>query len=302
MELATPACVSSELGDPMCEAPKLSINAGGAPGWLTALLACLIALIPTAWADQPSKPSSQASITSAQADEILTELRRIRQLLERNAAAPQPAPVPAAAATPEKVSVAIRDSNALGRDDAPLTMIEFADFQCPFCRRFHTDTFDELRKNFIDTGKVRYVSRDLPLPMHDHAPQAASAARCAGDQHRFWELRHVLILNQDKLGRDDLIRYARELNLDVPAFTTCIDSRRYDAAIQQDAADAAEVGVMGTPTFIIGRTSQKGRFEGMKIVGIQPYPTLEAKLRELLTQPGLALRSPSSTVIHQTGQ
>jgi protein-disulfide isomerase len=238
--------------------------------------------------------SVQQTITTAQAEEILTELRMIRQLLEKNSAAAQPAAVPAAAPMTEKVSVALRDSNALGRDDAPLTMIEFADFQCPFCRRFHVDTFDEIKKNFVDTGKLRYVSRDLPLPMHDHAPQAASAARCAGDQHHFWELRHLLILDQDKLGRDDLLAYARQLNLDVPAFTACIDSKRYDAAIQQDAADAAEVGVVGTPTFIIGRTVQKGRFEGIKIVGVQPYAAFEARLRGLLAQPSLAAHAGSS--------
>jgi protein-disulfide isomerase len=249
-------------------------------------------------ANKPAVPSVQQAITSAQAEEILTELRKIRQLLEKNSAASQPAAVP----VPEKVSVAVRDSNALGRDDAPLTMIEFADFQCPFCRRFHTDTFDEIRKNFIDTGKLRYISRDLPLPMHDHAPQAARAARCAGDQHHFWELRHLLILNQDKLGSDDLLTYARQLNLDVPVFTTCIDSRRYDAAVQQDATDAAEVGVVGTPTFIIGRTFQKGRFEGIKIVGVQPYFIYEAKIREFLADQKLAAQAQGRDPIHQQAQ
>jgi protein-disulfide isomerase len=253
-------------------------------------------------ADRLAVQSVQQTITSAQAEEILTELRKIRQLLEKNSAPAQPAAVPAAAPVTEKVSVAVRDSNALGRDDAPLTMIEFADFQCPFCRRFHTDTFDEIKKNFIDTGKVRYVSRDLPLSMHDSAPQAASAARCAGDQHHFWELRHLLLVNQDKLGRDDLLGYARQLNLDVPAFTACIDSKRHDATIQQDSADASEVGVVGTPTFIIGRTFQKGRFEGIKIVGVQPYAAFEAKLRELLAQPSLAAQAHTRDATHQQVQ
>jgi protein-disulfide isomerase len=232
--------------------------------------------------------AADQGITSAQADQILAELRKIRELVEKNTAAVQPADgvIPA----PSKVSLAIRDSSALGRDDAPLTIIEFADFQCPFCRRFHTEVFDEIKKNFVDTGKLRYVSRDLPLPMHDRASQAASAARCAGEQHKFWELRHLLILNQDKLGRDDLLGYAQQVKLDVPSFAACIDTKRYDAALTQDAADAAEVGVVGTPTFIIGRTSRKGRFEGVRIPGAQPYGIFEAKIRELLTEPSLAER------------
>ena len=249
--------------------------------FLIALALSVIWVAPTPAAPDPG-------ITSQQANEILAELRKIRQLLEKTTA---PSPTPAVSAVPEKVSVAIRDSNVLGRDDAPLTMIEFADFQCPFCRRFHTETFEEIKKNFIDAGKIRYVSRDLPLPMHDHAPQAASAARCAGEQNHFWELRHLMILNQEKLGRDDLLGYARQLALEGPAFTACIDSRRYDAAIEQDAADAAEVGVIGTPTFIIGRTSQKGRFEGIKIVGIQPYAAFEERLGELLAQSGRAAQT-----------
>jgi protein-disulfide isomerase len=251
---------------------------------------------------EQAAPSVQQTITSAQAEEILTELRKIRKVLEKNSGPARPVAVPAPAPVSEKVSLAVRDSNALGRDDAPLTMIEFADFQCPFCRRFHTDTFEEIKKNFIDTGKVRYVSRDLPLPMHDHAPQAASAARCAGEQHHFWELRHLLIVNQDNLGRDELIEYARQLNLEVPAFTACIDSKRQDAAIQQDAADASDVGVVGTPTFIIGRTFQEGRFEGIKIVGVQPYATFEARLRELLAQPRLAKQAHIRAAINQQVQ
>lgn len=258
-------------------------------------IAAAVLAVTAAWNAAPVW-AADPGITSAQADQILTELRRIRQLLEKGTAPSQPADgsIPAAG----KVSVTIRDSNALGHDDAPLTLIEFADFQCPFCRLFHTTSFDEIKKNFVDTGKIRYVSRDLPLQMHDKAPQAASAARCAGEQRHFWELRHLLMLNQDKIGREDLLRYAQQLNLDVPAFTRCIDEKRYDALVQQDAADAAEVGVMGTPTFIIGSTVQKGRFEGIKIVGNQPYSVFEAKIKELLNEGIVAGQRPRPDAVH----
>jgi protein-disulfide isomerase len=244
---------------------------------LTIASMAVLLTMPTtvALADQPA-------ITSGQAEEILSELRRIRQLLENGAPVPVQGAAAAAQNAVEKVSVTTRDSNTLGSADAPLTLIEFADYQCPFCQKFETTVFDELKRNFVDTGKLRYVARDLPLPMHEHATEAARAARCAGERGRYWEARHLLMMNQQKLGRDDLIGYAHDLHLDIEVFTHCLDDRKYETAVQQDAADAAEVGVIGTPTFVLGRTQQKGRFTGIKIVGAQPYGVYEAKIRVML--------------------
>src|SRR5215471_6315867 len=123
-------------------------------------------------------------MTRDQADAILNELKAIHQLLltQQNVAAAKAAP----AAAPASDNVQMKMASgwySIGRDDAPVTMVEFADYQCPFCRKFHAETFAELKKNYIDTGKVRYVSRDLPLDFHPNAPGAAVAARCAGEQH-----------------------------------------------------------------------------------------------------------------------
>jgi protein-disulfide isomerase len=224
--------------------------------------------------------AEQPAITSKQADQILSELRAIRQLLERTVP-------PGAAASPaveEHVSITLRDSPVLGKADAPLTLIEFADFQCPFCRRFHTTVFEEIKKNFVDTGKLRYISRDLPLPMHDHATQAASAARCAGEQGQFWAMRHALIVNSQKLEHGDLLTYAVDLHLDVPAFTRCLDQNKYDAAILRDAADAAAVGLAATPSFVLGPTVRGDHFQGTKIVGAQPYAVFEDTIRAMLVR------------------
>src|SRR5712692_8333967 len=141
----------------------------------------------------PSCPTSRPGISQEQADSIVTELKQIRQLLEKQQvqlarvmAPQQPAPPP----PPEKVQMSIGNGwYAIGRDDAPVTLVEFADYQCPYCKRFHTDAYAELKKNYIDTGKVRFVSRDLPLEFHPFAMKAAEAARCAGDQQKYWELR-----------------------------------------------------------------------------------------------------------------
>ena len=173
------------------------------------------------------------------------------------------------------------DSPVLGSADAPLTLVEFTDYQCPFCRSFHTGVFEEIKKNFVDTGKLRFISRDLPLPMHEHATQAAGAARCAGDEHQFWTMRQVLIVNSRRLQHADLLAYARSLHLDMAAFTRCLDQNKYDAAVQRDAADAARIGITGTPSFVLGPTVRDAPFVGTMIVGAQPYAVFEEKIRAL---------------------
>jgi protein-disulfide isomerase len=221
--------------------------------------------------------AAEPGITAKQAADILDELRKIRQLLERSGGAN-----PQAAVADESASLTPRDSFMLGNPAAPLTLVEFADYQCPFCRRFHTSVFDDLKKNYVDTGKVLYIARDLPLPIHDRASGAANAARCAGEQNQFWPMRHVLIVNAQNLDHDDLITYARDLHLNMPVFTACLQQNRYDTAVQRDAADAEGIGVNGTPTFILGKTVQSGQFKGTKIVGAQPYAVYDAKIRAML--------------------
>jgi protein-disulfide isomerase len=250
-----------------------------AGGWraarCVAILGAVLILMPS-----PARLAlaAEPGITAKQADDILDELRKIRQLLERSGAAN----APAATAPDESASLTPRDSFTLGNPAAPLTLMEFADYQCPYCRRFHTSVFDDLKKNYVDTGKVLYIARDLPLPIHDHASGAANAARCAGEQNQFWTMRHALIVNAQKLEHDDLIAYARDLHLNMPVFTACLQQNKYDAAVQRDAADAESIGVSGTPTFILGKTVQSGQFKGTKIVGAQPYAVYDAKIRAML--------------------
>src|SRR2546422_732940 len=113
-----------------------------------------------------------------------------------------------------------------------LTVVEFTDYQCPFCNQFHMRTFPELKKQYIDTGKVRFISRDLPLGIHQHAFEAARAARCAGEQSKFWELRDKLSANPNNLSRQGLLQYAREVVLDMSQFQACLDSERYLSEVQ----------------------------------------------------------------------
>jgi protein-disulfide isomerase len=225
-------------------------------------------------------PAEAEGISEGQAESMLQELKQIRLLLQKmqrqNVTPANRRAVPSA-----KVKVSLGGGYSLGEETAAVTLVEFADYQCPFCRKFHTSTFKQLKKNYIDSGKLRYVSRDLPLRFHKHALKAAQAARCAGDQGKFWELRHVLIANGKKLSPEAILDFAQGLSLDMEPFRNCFNSKKYVADIQRDMSEANAAGITGTPAFVLGKTAKDG-VDGVRIVGAQPYTVFEAKIRELL--------------------
>jgi protein-disulfide isomerase len=227
----------------------------------------LALLLPLAAADK--------GITRKQADEILDELRQIRQLLEKQQSANSGQPD-----QPTRAKVATAGAFAIGSKDAPITMVEFTDFQCPFCNRFHVSTFSELKKNYIDTGKVRFVSRDLPLDFHPNAMQAAEAGRCAGEQGQFWPMRDRMGADPEHLDMPRLLVYAQELKLNVPAFRSCVETAKYKVAIQADIQEALKVGANGTPSFVIGKTTPDS-VDGELVIGAMPYQLFDQKLKEL---------------------
>jgi protein-disulfide isomerase len=253
--------------------------------WTLGCLA-LISIYPLASATADEKGSSVAGdtgITREQADAILKELRQIRLLLENQQKTPQAAAPSQPAMEPAKLKIG--EGPFLGRADAPLTLVEFSDYQCPFCKQFHTATFEQLRKEYVDKGKLRFISRDLPLEMHQNATQAAQAARCGGEQGQFWKMRDVLIANAGNLALDALLNYAESLYLDTAKFRDCLESQKYKADVQKDLDQANALGIVATPAFVIGKTTAEG-VDGFKFVGALPYATFDAKLKELLTDPG----------------
>lgn len=131
---------------------------------------------------------------------------------------------------PPTARVSIEDAVALGMADAPVTVVEFTDYQCPYCLRFVENTFPKLKEAFIDTGKVRWVVRDMPLGFHRNARKAAQAAHCAGEQDKFWEMRSVLFANAKQLEETNLPRYAETIGLNPSEFEECLASDRYLAA------------------------------------------------------------------------
>ncbi|MGE5569481.1 MAG: DsbA family protein [Rhodospirillales bacterium] len=217
--------------------------------------------------------SEEQGITRQQADAILNELRQIRQLLEKQA---RPAP---SGESEGSVKLKITDGNWLGKKDAPVTLVEFTDYQCSFCQRFHLATFPEIRKRYIDTGKVRFLSRDFPLQFHGNAFRAAEAARCAGDQGQFWKMRDVLVANPNRLSENDLLAHAQGLGLKMEPFKECLTTGKHRAEVQKDIDEALALKVSGTPSFIVGRTTPEG-VEGVFLVGAHPFESFEQKLRE----------------------
>lgn len=225
---------------------------------------------------QPPPPAPEPGITRQQADQILTELRQIRQLLERQAQAQAKAP-----AGPAHAKINLEGAEMLGSKAAPLTIVEFTDYQCPFCQRFHLNVFGDLKKEYIDTGKVRFYSRDLPLDsIHPNAHRAAEAARCAADQHQFWTLRDTMGAHPDKLDLDSLVADANSLKMDVPQFRTCVESHKYKEAIDGDLLEAMRIGADGTPAFVIGKSTAEG-VDGELMVGAQPLIEFERRLKVL---------------------
>jgi len=191
---------------------------------------------------------------------------------------------PAGPASGEPQASAGGAFNVIGRDDAPVTIIEFTDLQCPYCARYASQTFPRLKREYVDTGRLRYTSRDLPLPFHSFALPAAVASRCAGEQGRFWEYREALFASQSLLGTEPYGRIAGQLGLDVEQLEACRANGEQESNVRADLAMAARYGIRSTPTFVIGRVVD-GEFQGEVVSGAQPYEFFKAKLDALLAEP-----------------
>jgi protein-disulfide isomerase len=143
---------------------------------------------------------------------------------------------------------------SLGRASAPITIVEFSDYQCPYCGQFFRETLPLLVAEYVNTGRVRFVYHDFPLSsLHPSALKAAEAARCAGDQHRYWEYHDALFHDQSSLQGTKLVQRALSLKLDTGAFKRCLNSGQYSDAIKQSVVEGEQAGVDGTPMFFIGK-------------------------------------------------
>lgn len=160
-----------------------------------------------------------------------------------------------------------------GNAKAPVTIVEFSDFQCPFCSRA-VPAIDRIKKEY-GPDKVKIVFRDMPLPSHDRAVPAANAAHCANEQGKFWEMHDVLFENQAKLADADLKDYAKKVGLDAAKFTACFDAKKFQGDIDKSRAEAEKLGISATPSFVIN---------GVLLQGAQPFEKFKEKIDRALSK------------------
>jgi protein-disulfide isomerase len=166
------------------------------------------------------------------------------------------------------------DDHVLAAGDPSITVIEYADVECPVCGRFARDVFPTIREEYVDTGKVRWIVRHFPLPQyHPHAELAAEAAECAADQDAFWDYIDHLFNNQSALERTDLIDYAATLGLDADTLTRCLDSGDKADRVQRDVDSGWDLGINGTPGFVI---------DGQVVIGLIEVDDFRMRLDHLL--------------------
>lgn len=178
----------------------------------------------------------------------------------------------------EQMSVLVDDDAVKGDKKATVTIVEFSEYQCPFCKMYFDNTYGQLEKDYIDTGKVKYVFRDYPLDFHENAYPAALAAECLRDQKgdkAYFELHNKIFENQDSMSYDNFEKWASELGANKAKFKTCFDTDKFKDEIAKDIQDGKNVGVRGTPAFFVN-----GRF----LSGAQPYENFKAIIDEELSK------------------
>ncbi len=145
----------------------------------------------------------------------------------------------------------IDDDAVEGDADAPVTIIEWSDYECPFCTRFYTDTLQQIRTEYIETGKVKLIYRDFPLSFHPNAQKAAEAAECAGEQGKYYEMHDELFEKGVSGGVASFKQYATTIGLNTAEFNTCLDSGEMASEVRKDFSDGQKAGITGTPGFLV---------------------------------------------------
>ena len=160
------------------------------------------------------------------------------------------------------------DDPFMGSEEAPVVIIEFSDYECPFCVRFYQQTLPQIKSQYIDTGKVKFIYRDFPLGFHSQAEPAAIAANCAGEQGKYFEFHDKIFNNNGAGGKSnaDYKKWAQELKLDITKWEPCLSDPAQRQEIQKDIRDGSAAGISGTPGFIIN---------GKLISGAQPFSVFQ---------------------------
>lgn len=211
--------------------------------------------------------------------DIQKNLQEIKALLQGRAAPPN--------LPPQDLTVSLGNKPVKGDKNAKLTLMEFSDYQCPFCSRSFRETLPQIEKEYVLTGKLKYILRDFPIEsIHRNAFKAAEAANCAGGQGKYWEMHDRLFANQQALNLRDLSLHAEALGLNLSIFKGCLDSGKQASEIRKDMEDGQKAGVQGTPTFFVGvQDSSSQAIRVLRVIrGAQPYAQFKEAIEWALTQ------------------
>lgn len=215
---------------------------------------------------------------------------KLGNLTTPQAQAPQPQGQQAPAPQPTSAKVSIDDDPILGDKNAKVTLVEFSDYECPFCKRHFDQVYPLIKKDYIDTGKVKMVFRDYPLSFHDPmATYEAAAANCAREQggdSAYFKFHDAIFTkttsNGNGLTKEQIFQMAQDLGLNQANLKSCAEAGKYSEEIKKDFSDGSSIGVSGTPSFVIGKSTSDGTIEGKLIVGAQPYSAFQTVIDELL--------------------
>jgi protein-disulfide isomerase len=198
-----------------------------------------------------------------------------------------PAAAPTEDTSPKKV--ALSDAPILGDKNAPVTIIEFSDYECPFCKQYFTQTYSQILKDYVDTGKVKIAFRNLPLSFHQNAHKEAEAALCARDQggdDAYWKFHDEMFTKTTSnglgLALTELPNIANNLGFNGDTLQKCLDDGKYTKTVDDDLAYSSTVGASATPTFFIGKSDSSGTITGTPLIGAQPYSTFKSTIDSLL--------------------
>jgi protein-disulfide isomerase len=165
----------------------------------------------------------------------------------------------------KRYNVSLDNNPSIGPDNAPVTIVEFSDYQCPYCVRWYQEVYKRLMETY--KGKIRFVYRDFPLySIHPEAGAAAEAANCAGEQNAYWQYHDALFGQKNGLGKASYLQYASELGLNTDQFGACMSEQRYKTEVDADFKYASSIGVSSTPTFFVN---------GLAVVGAQPFEVFQ---------------------------
>jgi protein-disulfide isomerase len=203
---------------------------------------------------------------------ILKELQAIKGLLASLPTRPPEINV-------RGLDIDLAGKTVIGKNATNLVMIEFSDYQCPFCGRYAKETFPKIRELYVDSNKMDYVFVDVPLPIHKQAPKAAEAAHCAEDQGKFWEMHNQLMSKQDAL--DNLSSYAAFLNLDLPKYEDCLKTNKYAPRVSSEIAMAAKLGMTGVPGFILAARDPQNPLKAKGLSAIRGAMPLQMFQKEI---------------------